>query len=68
VSNLDRRTFNVGSRLFGARARPLRPDATLRPLGGESLRPPMLDLILGGIVALLIAIYLVFALLYPEKL
>jgi K+-transporting ATPase KdpF subunit len=28
----------------------------------------MLDLILGGIVALLIAVYLVFALLYPEKL
>jgi len=28
----------------------------------------MLDLILGGSVALLIAVYLVFALLYPEKL
>jgi len=28
----------------------------------------MFDLILGGIVALLIAVYLVFALLYPEKL
>jgi K+-transporting ATPase KdpF subunit len=32
------------------------------------LRPTMLDLILGGAVALLIAVYLVFALLYPEKL
>ncbi|MFN3622546.1 MAG: K(+)-transporting ATPase subunit F [Hyphomicrobium sp.] len=32
------------------------------------MRPAMLDLILGGIVALLLAIYLVFALLYPEKL
>ncbi|MBC7833331.1 MAG: potassium-transporting ATPase subunit F [Hyphomicrobium sp.] len=28
----------------------------------------MLDLILGGSVALLIAVYLLFALLYPEKL
>jgi len=28
----------------------------------------MLDFILGGIVALFIAVYLVFALLYPEKL
>jgi len=28
----------------------------------------MLDLVLGGAVALLIAGYLVFALLYPEKL
>ncbi|WP_424959169.1 K(+)-transporting ATPase subunit F [Hyphomicrobium sp. 1Nfss2.1] len=28
----------------------------------------MLDLILGGVVALFLAIYLVFALLHPEKL
>jgi K+-transporting ATPase KdpF subunit len=32
------------------------------------VRSAMLDLILGGVVALLLAIYLVFALLHPEKL
>lgn len=34
----------------------------------KGLRHPMLDLILGGAVAFLIAVYLVFALLYPKKL
>jgi K+-transporting ATPase KdpF subunit len=32
------------------------------------VRAAMLDLILGGAVAFLLAIYLVFALLHPEKL
>jgi K+-transporting ATPase KdpF subunit len=32
------------------------------------VRPSMLDLILGGAVAAVIALYLVYALLYPEKL
>jgi K+-transporting ATPase KdpF subunit len=32
------------------------------------VRPDMLDLILGGAVAAAIALYLVYALLYPEKL
>jgi K+-transporting ATPase KdpF subunit len=37
-------------------------------LGREHVRPSMLDLILGGAVAIAIAVYLVYALLYPEKL
>jgi K+-transporting ATPase KdpF subunit len=32
------------------------------------VRPAMFDLILGGIVAAALALYLVYALLYPEKL
>jgi K+-transporting ATPase KdpF subunit len=32
------------------------------------VRPVMLELILGGTVSVCIAIYLVYALLYPEKL
>jgi K+-transporting ATPase KdpF subunit len=32
------------------------------------VRPAMLDLVLGGVVAAAIGIYLVYALLYPEKL
>ena len=43
---------HVGSHLSRAWAWPLRPDGALRPLGRERVRPTMLDLILGGIVAL----------------
>jgi K+-transporting ATPase KdpF subunit len=32
------------------------------------VRAPMFDLILGGVVAAGLALYLVYALLYPEKL
>jgi K+-transporting ATPase KdpF subunit len=37
-------------------------------LGREHVRPAMLDLILGGIVAAGLALYLFYALLHPEKL
>ena len=46
----------------------LRVDRALRPLGRRGVRFAMLDLILGAIVAACLAVYLVYALLHPEKL
>lgn len=60
--------LNAGPNVPRARVGALRPHASLRPLGRERVRLAMLDLILGGGVALFLAIYLVFALLHPEKL
>jgi K+-transporting ATPase KdpF subunit len=37
-------------------------------LGGECVRRAMLELVLGAIVAAVIALYLLYALLHPEKL
>jgi K+-transporting ATPase KdpF subunit len=37
-------------------------------LGRQRVRPVMLDLTLGAAVSVGIAVYLVYALLYPEKL
>jgi K+-transporting ATPase KdpF subunit len=38
------------------------------PVGPQTREAAMLDLILGGVVAAGIALYLLYALLYPERL
>lgn len=59
--------IHAGHRFSRRRPRLLRADGPLRPLGGRSLRPAMLDLLLGGAVAAALALYLVAALIRPES-
>lgn len=58
----------AGHCLLGPGAGHVCPHDLLRPLGGEYVRRAMLELVLGAIVAAVIGLYLLYALLHPEKL